>query len=59
MKKNIEARNKKLQRHGYQEWYWGNDTLWIRGNAKLGVWDGYHEWRRSDGKIGVLRFFIL
>ena len=39
----IKNYNNKQELHGYQEWYYGNDDLWIRGTAKHDEPIGYEE----------------
>lgn len=42
--KQIMNRNEKEELHGYQQWYYNNITLHIRGNMKNGDNIGYIEW---------------
>jgi hypothetical protein len=41
--KNIINRNSKGEYHGYQEWYWKDNTLVVRLNYKNGNEIGYEE----------------
>jgi hypothetical protein len=42
--KNIINRNSKGEYHGYQEWYWKDNTLRNRGNCNNGKLIGYSEY---------------
>ena len=44
MKKNIRPANSKGKWHGYQEWYYVDDTIMHRCNYKNGLRIGYEEW---------------
>lgn len=47
----IEPKDSKGKKHGYQQWYDSNNRLWLLGNAKHGEWIGYHVYNLV-GKIG-------
>ncbi len=42
-KKDIEPRNSKGRKHGYQEYYDQDDKMWLRANYKNGKLIGYRE----------------
>jgi hypothetical protein len=46
----IENKNTIGEYHGYQEWYWMDNTLFFRGNGKNGQSIGYCE-NHSDKTI--------
>ena len=41
--KNIQPINSKRELHGYQEWYWTNGQIWMKGVYKHGQRFGYLE----------------
>ena len=43
MNKDIENKNNKGERHGYQEWYIDN-LMFYRGYYKNNEYHGYQEW---------------
>ena len=52
--KNIINTNSKGQRHGYQEWYWDDNTLRYKGNCNNGKLIGYSEFHT----IKEINFYI-
>ena len=44
MKKDINPINNNGQHHGYQEWYYVNYEIMLRGNYKNNIEIGYEEW---------------
>lgn len=53
-KKHKGPTNSKGHHHGYQEWYTvsPNETLWLKGICKNGLWIGYHINNTKSGAIG-------
>jgi len=58
MNKNITPKNAKGQRHGYWEYYFGNDQLLFKCVYINGERNGLQEWYNLDGTLRIKTYYI-
>jgi hypothetical protein len=57
-KKDIEPCNSKDEWHGYQEWYYVDNSIKIRVMFKNDQEIGYEEYHSTHGRKSITNFYI-